>query len=814
MSRSFTLSQRSERLWLLVILLVTFAGFYPSLFCDFTNWDDPKLIIWNPLIRHFDGDALVTMFTQTYWLNYQPLTLLTLALEHHFFGLNSFVVHLDNLLLHLINTILVYVFIRKLSDKPLVALIATAFWAFNPMRVESVSWAVERKDVLYTLFYLLALIHYVNYLKQGLKNKYLLFALGFFIISCFAKGMAVSLSLAIIALDYYYKRKITTKAIVEKVPFFALSMVFGLIAVFATATDGQDQVNAMYNLPERVSLASLGYLLYLKKFIFPFNLSNLYPYPVYGTGEFPYSFWLYPVAVTLLLGLVALTHRVTRVIVFGFAFFSVTIVMVLQLLATNTGFIADRYTYIPYIGLCFILAEGIYYLINKPLPALDDKLKNRLIFGTLAVGWIILAIGTNIRTRVWQNGETLWENAVATWPVSDKSHANLAATYAEQERYDDALFQIRLAQAKRPSFSQYYMEEALLHSSLKDFESANRSAQRALEINPSNATNLHKFGALMYHQKNYDEALKFLNLAVEKKPDDEINYYYRGNVWIKKGKQDSALADFNRALIIKPVYTECIHARGNTYQELGRFKEAMQDYKRALDVDPSFTPTYTAMALYYMNQVNDMDSACACLMKGKKLGNERSSEMHQKYCVEKTVKIKKQEPAEKVYYDNGKIMLETVREFRDGDSLTLLKRYNRAGWLEEEGVIENGVYAGKVRWFFETGRVGIEGYHQDKTPYGDWIEYYPGGAVKAKYSYQNGVKEGVYDFFYDMPGRLWTRRIYRGGKLWEVPVVLSFTGDTLEVGSFKSGSGVLNQYNANGKRVKQVLYKNGEVVNR
>ena len=292
-------------------------------------------------------------------VNYQPLVFLSYAVEYHFAGLSPGVYHLTNVLIHIINVLLVFILLKNLSGKPEVALIAASLFALSPLRVESVTWVTTRRDVLYTFFYLLAVIQYVKYLSGAgkIKKIHYSFALVFFLFSCMSKGMAVTLSAVLLLIDYLKYRKFSQQALLDKVPFFLLSMFFGLLAVFATHTEAQMEVYNDYTFWERIQYAAFAFIFYIYKTILPLNLSSIYPYP-YLSGSLPLSYWLYPVLALLITGCVFWSAKITRKVVFGFGWFLIAVIFVLQLMPVYNALVADRYTYLSSVGLAFIAQIG------------------------------------------------------------------------------------------------------------------------------------------------------------------------------------------------------------------------------------------------------------------------------------------------------------------------------------------------------------------------------------------------------------------------------------------------------------------------
>src|ERR1043165_1538299 len=214
---------------LFIIVLISFIAFLPVFHNGFVNLDDDKYIRDNPMLAVFNLKEIFSRYVEG---NYHPLTMLTYSIEYQLFGLNAQGYHAVNLLLHLLNVILVFYAILYLSNKTEIALVASLLFGIHPLHVESVAWASELKDLLYTFFFLASYICYLRYIKEP-KSKFYFYCLLLFLLSLLSKAMAVSLPLILLLTDYFKGRKLNVKTWLEKIPFFALSILFGIIAILA-----------------------------------------------------------------------------------------------------------------------------------------------------------------------------------------------------------------------------------------------------------------------------------------------------------------------------------------------------------------------------------------------------------------------------------------------------------------------------------------------------------------------------------------------------------------------------------------------------
>ncbi len=357
--------QSNHFLWIAVALLITAIAFFPSLANDFVNWDDDVNLLDNPNLEAFDWEHIKAIFSSTVMGGYNPLSIFTLAIEKNFFGLNPKVFHTTNLLLHICCVYLVFQILLAMKLSPMAAFIGALLFGIHPMRVESVAWVTERKDVLFGVFYLGAMFTYIqSLLKPKRKNYFLYWTIGLFVFSLLSKIQAVALPLSLLALDYYFKRPISWKLLLEKIPYFALSLAVGLLGIYFLSEAKTLDSTTTFNFFERLLIGAYSFCIYGIKLIFPYEMSPLYPYP----AKMPWPVYLAPLGVlaTLYWFYVAFKKN-WRAQVFGLAFFAFNIFFVLQILGAGQGYKADRFTYIPYFGLFFMAAYAFQELLKRNL---------------------------------------------------------------------------------------------------------------------------------------------------------------------------------------------------------------------------------------------------------------------------------------------------------------------------------------------------------------------------------------------------------------------------------------------------------------
>ncbi|MBN3032605.1 MAG: tetratricopeptide repeat protein [Candidatus Saganbacteria bacterium] len=412
--------------------------YLPVLSYEFVSWDDATIIANNQQIRSLAPANLAAIFGSFHFGLYHPLVTFSHALEYRFFGLNPLVYHLDNLLLHLINSGLVLPLALALGWRlPAAAGLALLF-GLHPAHVESVAWAMERKDMLYAAFYLAALLSYIKYLKAG-GRRWLAASFFLFFASLLSKAAAVSFPFVLLALDYYFKGKADRTAWRAKLPFFCLAALGGALALLARQFTGgltHDPPFSAYN----VVIGAYRLLFYfLPRIVFPWFDPPLYPGVSFSQKAFsglPPLYWLAPL---LLCALVYLFCRLTRErrALFGGLFFLLTLLPSCFLISVGPA--ADRFTYLPALGVFFWLAALLPW--------------NRLT-GALFVLLIIALLPLTLRQEaVWRNSLTLWDSVVRRYPAAAEAWNMRGLAHAENLRLKEALADFDRALRLKPDFA-------------------------------------------------------------------------------------------------------------------------------------------------------------------------------------------------------------------------------------------------------------------------------------------------------------------------------------------------------------------------
>ncbi|MDD4004016.1 MAG: tetratricopeptide repeat protein [Elusimicrobiaceae bacterium] len=414
-----------------IAMAVAAAAMWPSARNGFV-WDDSTYVITNPLVRELSADGVKRVFTESHFGLYKPVTFLSFAVNYHFSGLNPLPYHATNVALHTINAGLVFLLVLLLVGDHWVAFLCALLFGAHPMHVESVAWISERKDMLYALFFLLCSVLYIRRVQGGSVAAYVV-SLVCFGLSLMAKPMGITLPLLLFVYDYLLGRRFDGRLVTEKFTYFLIAGLFALLTLFLL--DSAKQMNTVFSLSDRILFVFYGLEFYIGKLLCPLNLSAMYPFPAKNGVSLPLEYWLSPVTVLGCIALLFLFFRRSRAVMAGLAFYMITVAPVLQFVPVGPVITADRYSYIPALGLFLPLSVYAVRLLAK----LREK-NIRLAAGVtvcMAVCVITLIFAARARCAVWRNDVMLFSDASAKYPAP-ASLNRFGTALMEVGRMDDA----------------------------------------------------------------------------------------------------------------------------------------------------------------------------------------------------------------------------------------------------------------------------------------------------------------------------------------------------------------------------------------
>lgn len=645
--------------YLIGIISITFVSYLNSFYNEFNYRDDDIYVLNNHLIKDLSLSGLKNIFTELYYNGHLPLTILSLAIDYHFWHLNPVGYHLTSFIIHAINIILVYRFIILLNNNQNVALLTAFIFAVHPMGVQSVSWIAERKNVLYAMFFLLSLSQYVHYLKKE-KYQHLAYAFLFFVCSVASKWSAYTLPVVLLLLNWFFHKKIISKNLLFISIFFLVPFISYFLHIQSGAT-----VEERFTFIDRIFFASYSYLFYILKAILPFNLSTIYPYPKKVDGEIPLIFyWSFPIALTIASIVIYRLYKfatLRREIIFGLLFFSINIGMVLNLLMFIGGheMMADRYGYIPFIGLFFILSHFILLFWNKLF-----SFRNIILLG-VPLYFVFLSISTYSRNKVWQNTISIYDDALAKYPATPIAHLNKAKYYEIVKENKKALDELNYCTENFSYYKNCFFDRGLLYFNngyyeqakedfiktisldksdekaynflalteinLGNYASSINYLQKSISLNNKNAMSYNNLGYAYDNMGNYSLAEVNYNKAIQLDSNLLLAYLNRGWMYINMKRYREAINDCNLAEKIDPKNALIFNNKGWAFYNLKQYENAINNFNIAINYDANLNYSYYNRALTYL-AINNTKAACEDLNKAIELKNEDAVILYKKNC--------------------------------------------------------------------------------------------------------------------------------------------------------------------------------------
>ena len=547
----------------LTLVIIVFLAFLPSLQNGFVNWDDGEYVYHNSFIKSASLKNIQKIICAYFVSNYHPLTMLSYFFDYRIFRLNPFGYHLTSLMLHLANCLLVFWLINLLSRNVFIAFITALFFGIHPLHVESVAWISARKDVLSAFFFLAALISYLGYLRQLPAKKYYYLSLSLFIAACLSKSMAVTLPAVLLLIDYVTARPSDKKMFREKIPFIFASLVFGAIGFLSQYTTGAYRHEYSYTFFDKLIRVGYCLIFYLRNTFIPGKLACLYPYP--EKMAIAWSLFIAVLVAIFIFALYKKTH--SRKVVFGSAFFLITLLPVLQVLPFSETAVADRHTYIPLIGIFYLVGEGVAWLYRKKLVSLLSRLAIIAILIAIFAGLTML---TRERTKAWKDSLALWNDALSKYPGLGLAYTNRGSAYFRNQEFDKA--------------------EADFKKAIEIDNTYYRRSKYAY----------YNLGNLYYARGFYDKATAVFQKASQLAPGDPAPYYYLGNIYNALGNKEEAVRLCEKSIaLIKIPAPEACYSLGVLYLDIGRTEEAIAMFNQAIHIDHNFVPAYAQLAGLY-----------------------------------------------------------------------------------------------------------------------------------------------------------------------------------------------------------------------
>jgi tetratricopeptide (TPR) repeat protein len=593
---------------LLGIVLFTAIAYANSVRNGYIDFDDPENVVDNYSIREFDLANLKHYFTTPLQFMYTPIVSVSYALDYHFGKLSPSTYHLTNLLLHLCNVVLVYVVFSLLTRKPFIAHFVAAAFAIHPMNVDAISWISTRSNLLATFFFLGALALYTVHVRTS-RWWLLLASVLVFALATLSKSTAVVFPLTLFLWDYYLARRRSWRLLLEKIPYFVVALAIGLVTLHFR----EDTNSLGYSLVDRFFLICSALASYVVKLFFPYPLAFAYGYPVKHGAFLPWYLYLSPLLLVLVVWLLTRTTLPRRVVVVGLSFF------VINVLLSQTVFIIDnyranRYAYLPYLGLFFIIA----HLVDRLLESSGTGWRSRAAdVGQVALIMVVVmfTVVTVNRNALWRDTVTILDNSITHEPgvpfvynsrgIAEYKAGNYTAARQDFEKtislnpdfylsyyylgvlkfigqdYKGALADYDIAISRSPGFVGAYNDRGRARVELKDYAGAVQDFSKALELDSYFVDAYFNRGVARFFMGDYAGAIADYTTTLEFTPDNANAYNNRASARIEMGDPRAALPDLARAIQLSPGYADAFFNRGVAESRLDNTTGACADWRTA-----------------------------------------------------------------------------------------------------------------------------------------------------------------------------------------------------------------------------------------
>jgi protein O-mannosyl-transferase len=602
---------------LLTLALLTLAVYLPVRNYEFLHYDDDMYVVENPHVRSgLSWDNIKWGFTavhNTYW---QPLTWFSYMLDCTVFGLNAGASHLINVGFHVANAILLFLILTRMTKGVWQSAFIAGLFALHPLHVESVAWIAERRNVLSTLFWLLTMLFYARYTERPSAGRYLL-TVAMFVLGLLSKPMLVTLPFVLLLLDYWPLGRLgnaryrVTTLILEKVPFIILSAAASAVTFLTSQKVGVVVERKLLLPDERVINAVVSYLAYLGKMFWPIKLAVLYPHPINNIPVF--KVLISGVALILITIFFVYHARRYKYPLVGWLWYLGTLVPVIGIVQVGAQAMADRYTYVPLMGIFIIIAFGMTDLLK-------EKPFRKIILGVLAgVSLSACAVVTSHQMKYWKDSLSLFEhtlNVVKDSPVIEKDYANVLI---DKGRSGEAVMYLSKAAKRRPDSPETHNNYGNALCKTGKLDEAIEQFKIAIKLNPYFKLAHYNLGLALAAKGDYEGAIQQYRLYVGAAADLADIRQGLATELAKEGKVDEAVKQFRQAMIVKPDSTEVLSNFGFALAQGGKPKEAIEYYDKVLAKDPNNVIAHgrLALALASVGRIDEAVEQCRIVLTAR-----------------------------------------------------------------------------------------------------------------------------------------------------------------------------------------------------
>lgn len=596
-------------LYALVLGALVVLVYFKLFSAHFISWDDGDVVLNNKDVHRFDIKAF---FTNYYVGNYAPITMIGFAIDWLIFHGNAAGHHFMSILFHVINGMLVYYLTKLLLKDNVKALLCAVVFCFHPLQVETVAWVSAKNNLMYSVFFLLGLIQYSQFVLNGVKKHYLL-ALLFFILSVLSKPSAICFPLVLPLLDYVLKTKVDFKTlIINKIPFIIIAIILGLATIYTRTEDKFINQNHAYAIHERIGYAGYALLQYIYKFLLPIDLSVIYPYPQNKMVSLVIG---YVVIALMIFGLYRLYKSSSKFIFFGLLFFIVNLLLVLQFIPFGEVLTADRYMYLPIIGLSIALFSI--------MPLKQNHLKISIIVLILVFGTL-----TFMRASVWKNSVSLYSDILKKYPHSFVALNSLGAEYMLNKNYDMSLRYLNSAINENTEYYKGYYNRGLLYAQTDRMKNALKDFDKAIALKQYPKAYVARANAY-YLLKDFPKAMSDAETVLKTDPNNLKANYVIANCYDDLNQLDKALGYYNKIVSIDSENPLYFMRRAIVYGKMQQYPLCLQDLDVCIKLDANYAEAYYWKGVV---KVNMKQNPCTDLKRAVDLGFKEAQQPLATYC--------------------------------------------------------------------------------------------------------------------------------------------------------------------------------------
>jgi Flp pilus assembly protein TadD len=612
----------------LALAALTAIVYAPVRTFELVNWDDPSYVTENPIVRGgLTPASALWALTTTHSPYWHPMTWLSLLLDVSLFGGDVGAYHVTSVAIHIATTVVLFLLLRRMTAAVVPSAFVAAIFAVHPLHVESVAWIAERKDVLSTLFWALTIWAYVSYVRAPSVGRYVVVVV-WYALALMSKPMVMTLPVVLLLLDWWplgrwragpagsddpaYRRRggaAHVRLVVEKLPLFAMAVATGIATVVVQRQVGAVAGLEALPLSQRVENAIVSCVVYIWKTVWPSNLAAFYPLH-------SYPLWLVLLAAA---GLTALTIAAVLVrtrrphVMVGWLWFLVTVAPVIGLTQAGEQARADRFMYVPMIGLLIIPAWELYWLPVRSSQdirrsaggggGLPTRFSPELLVSFLGLlGLLVYASVARAQVMTWADSETLWRHAVAAVPRNYIAYQKLGQALRDRNQLDEALENLRLALANAPPHSPAF--EAMVRDDLGLVlnrhgrpDDAAREFDAAVRLDPEFAEAQLNLANALAADGRFSDAEPHYQAAIALKPDLVEPQVGLGGVLLQQRRPADAIPHYEAAIRRDPSLAQAHNGLGAAYGMQGRDADAMREYDEALRLDPSLVTAHFNVAV-------------------------------------------------------------------------------------------------------------------------------------------------------------------------------------------------------------------------